>query len=197
MSKFRRWSLTVVTMASVATLVLLVTGWGSAMASSVQSVIVANTASNPVPVTPTGTVPVHEQGTAKVAEQNLDTNGNIKVHEQGTANVNVTNNNLTVASTPVTGGAGNVGVSTFGDGTFTLPDMQSATALQIHMTSGVEALRLRSASGIAAAFFGPAEGGTGDIVLPLTRPITFDTFTCIGPTDGSEECTIDWVGNSP
>lgn len=65
-STFLGWGLSVVTMASVATAVLLATGWGSAVAANVSSVFVTNTASNPVPVTPTGTVPVHEQGTANV-----------------------------------------------------------------------------------------------------------------------------------
>ena len=88
-SRFRRYTTTGVGFAALVTLVLLATGWGSAAASSISSVLVTNTANNPIPVTPTGTVPVHEQSTAKVAEQNLDGNGNIKVHEQGTANVNV------------------------------------------------------------------------------------------------------------
>jgi hypothetical protein len=57
-----------------------------------QSVVVGNTAANPVPV----------------REQNLGGSGNIKVHEQGTANVNVTNSSLTVASpAPITGGSVN------------------------------------------------------------------------------------------
>jgi hypothetical protein len=47
-------------MVSVATVVLLVTGWGSALAANVGSVFVTNTASNPVPV--------HQQGTADVAQ---------------------------------------------------------------------------------------------------------------------------------
>jgi hypothetical protein len=59
MSRLGRWGATVVTMVSVATVVLLVTGWGSAVAANVSSVFVTNTASNPVPV--------HEQGTANVA----------------------------------------------------------------------------------------------------------------------------------
>lgn len=83
MIKFRRWGLSVLTMASVAAMVLLVTGWGSAMASSVSSVIVANTASNPAQV--------HEAGTANVHVTNTDANGNIKVAEQGTPSVNVQN----------------------------------------------------------------------------------------------------------
>lgn len=59
MGRLGRWGATVVTMVSVATVVLLVTGWGSAVAANVSSVFVTNTASNPVPV--------HEQGTASVA----------------------------------------------------------------------------------------------------------------------------------
>ena len=58
-------------MASVATLVLFVTGWGSAAASSMLNVFVTNTAAHPVPVNVT----------------NTDANGNLKVHEQGTADV--------------------------------------------------------------------------------------------------------------
>lgn len=92
MARLGRWGATVVTMVSVATAVLLATGWGSAVAANVGSVFVANTPSNPVPV--------HEQGTANVkvtnttplavGETNTDANGNIKVHEQGTANVAIT-----------------------------------------------------------------------------------------------------------
>ena len=93
MSKLRRWGLTVVTMVSVATVVLLVTGWGSAVAASVSSVIVANPASNPANVKVTNTTPL------SVQESNTDTNGNIKVHEQGTANVNVTNTSVPVHDT--------------------------------------------------------------------------------------------------
>lgn len=104
-SKFRRWGLSALTMVSVATVVLLVTGWGSAVAASVQSVIVANTANNPVPVSvgslhtdTNGNLKVAEQGTPTVHVDNTDGNGNVKVHEQGTANVNVTNNSLAVTS---------------------------------------------------------------------------------------------------
>jgi len=123
MSKFPRWGLSVLTMASVATLVLLVTGWGSAIASSVQSVIVANPVSNPANVHETGTanvnvtnttaMPVNAKnlntdtnGNLKVAETNTDANGNLAVHEQGTASVKVTN----TASSPLPV-AGQVGIS--------------------------------------------------------------------------------------
>lgn len=56
-------------------------------ATPFQSVIVANTADNPVLVTQTGTVPVAQMGTANVNVTNVDANGNLKVHEQGTASV--------------------------------------------------------------------------------------------------------------
>lgn len=62
--------MTLVATLSLVTIVLLVTGWGSAAADNVASVIVANTTSKPVPV----------------QEVNTDANRNIKVHEQGTAN---------------------------------------------------------------------------------------------------------------
>jgi len=63
MKRFRKWGLSVLTMVSVATAVLLVTGWGSALASSVRSlaatnVLVTNTSTNPAYVKETATVPV-------------------------------------------------------------------------------------------------------------------------------------------
>ena len=89
MSRLGRWGVTVVTMASVATVVLLITGWGSALAANVTSVFVTNTASNPVQVHQQGTANVNVTNTTPVSvnEINTDANGNIKVHEQGTANV--------------------------------------------------------------------------------------------------------------
>jgi len=50
---------------------LLVTGWGTAVAAQISSVFVANTSSNPIPVQAVGTLPVHEQGAANVNVQNL------------------------------------------------------------------------------------------------------------------------------
>jgi hypothetical protein len=89
MSRLGRWGVTVVTMVSVATVVLLVSGWGSALAANVSSVFVTNTASNPVPVHEYGTANVKVTNTTPlpVSETNTDANGNLKVHEQGTANV--------------------------------------------------------------------------------------------------------------
>src|SRR6266581_7103843 len=93
MSKVPRWGLSVLTMASVATLVLLVTGWGSAMAAQVTSVLVTNTSGNPVPVQQQGTANVNVTNTTSmpVHDTNTDSNGNIKVHEQGTPTVHVNN----------------------------------------------------------------------------------------------------------
>ncbi len=80
--------MTVVTMVSVATVALLITGWGSALAANVSSVFVTNTASNSVPVQQQGTASVNITNTSvPVHDTNVDSNGNLKVHEQGTANV--------------------------------------------------------------------------------------------------------------
>jgi hypothetical protein len=59
----RKYGMTVVTMVSVATVVLLVTGWGSAVAAQVTSVLVTNDASHPVPVTQQGTANVNVTNT--------------------------------------------------------------------------------------------------------------------------------------
>jgi hypothetical protein len=89
MRRLGRWGLTVVTMVSVVTLALLLTGWGSAIAANVSSVFVTNTAASPVPVHQQGTANVNVTNTTPmpVSETNTDANGNIEVHEQGTANV--------------------------------------------------------------------------------------------------------------
>ena len=97
------WVATVATTLSVATVVLLVTGWGSAVAANVGSVFVANQASNPVPVRQQGIsdVKVTNAAAMPVEETNTDGNGNIKVHEQGTANVSQSGTwNVGVTGTP-------------------------------------------------------------------------------------------------
>jgi hypothetical protein len=115
MKAFWRYVTAGVGFAVLVTLVLLATGWGTAVASSLSNVFITNTSANPVPVTPTGTVPVHEQGTPNVKvtnttplpvqETNTDAQGNIKVHEQGTADVNVTD----FPNTQTVNGSVNVG----------------------------------------------------------------------------------------
>lgn len=66
MQKLRKWSATLLATTVLVTIVLLVTGWGSAFAGGLSSILVANDASHPVPVAISSTVPVHEQGTAAV-----------------------------------------------------------------------------------------------------------------------------------
>jgi hypothetical protein len=126
----------------------------------------------------------------------LDTNGNVAVHEQGTANVNVTNSTLSVEQAPVTGGALSVSVSGDGLNSVALGSPATATALSIRMTSGVGFFFVSYGNGSAANFTGPASGGNASIVLPLSRPITFDTLTCSGTGPG-ERCVVSWVGASP
>jgi len=87
-SRLSRWGLPVGTMVSVAAGVLLVSGWGSALASSVTSVLVTNPASKPVPVRQQGPVNVNvTNASVAVHDTNVDSSGNLKVHEQGTASV--------------------------------------------------------------------------------------------------------------
>lgn len=144
-----------------------------------QSVTVSNTASNPVPV----------------REQNLDANGNIKVHEQGTANVNVTNSSLSVAAAaPISGGGGGSFVAV-PDSPFPVSPTATASALSIHLSPGVNDVQLLAGGSRVALFWGPGSGGNADIVLALSRPVTFDQVACLGsPTD---ICTVSWIGNQP
>jgi guanyl-specific ribonuclease Sa len=94
-SNVLRWGLSALTMASLATVLLLVTGWGSAVAASVSSVLVTNSASNPAQVHEAGTANVNVTNTTAMPVNaknlNTDTNGNLKVAEQGTPTVHVNN----------------------------------------------------------------------------------------------------------
>jgi hypothetical protein len=173
-------------MGSVATLVLLVTGWGSALASSLSTaVIVANPATNPAKV--------HEQGIAKVAVQNADASGNIKVHEQGTANVNVTNGSLPVTPpAPVTAGGGHY----FCDaGASCTSATITASELQINFTSTADEVVLYNGGSKVAEFLGPGSvfNAPNSIVVPLTRPISFDSAQCIGEV--SDTCWVSWISS--
>jgi len=201
---FRSYVAAGVGFAMLVTIIMLVTGWGSAVAANVSSVFVTNTASNPVPVTPTGTVPVHEQGTAKTKEQNVDADGNVKVHEQGTANVNVTNSSLAVTpQAPITDGGGSTGCS----GAFPAGNVcdfggtETASVLSIHMTDGVGQLQLGDGHAItglihvAASFEGPNGGGNSTIIVALPRPVSFQAIWCSGSS--GDFCSVSWVGDSP
>jgi hypothetical protein len=56
MRKVRKYALTLLATTSLVTVVLLVTGWDSAVASQISNVFVTNTAANPVPVSGSVTV---------------------------------------------------------------------------------------------------------------------------------------------
>jgi len=147
-------------------------------ATGLLNVFVTNDSSHPVPV----------------REQNTDANGNIKVHEQGTANVNVTNSSLSVTAPAVTGGGmGTLDLSAGEtDNVCGINVPCTATALDITMTPGVLGINFGLSGKIVAGFNGPAFGGPSSIVLPLTRPISFDSVSCGGGL--SDTCVISWVG---
>jgi hypothetical protein len=128
----------------------------------------------------------------------LDANGNVKVHEQGTADVNVTNQTVPVQGTvtvaspsPISGGAREAdalgGVSfKFTSGT------QTASVINIDMSAGATGVHLfTDGGGTALAFLGPGDGGSAHILVPLPRPISFDSIACFGPS--SDSCHVDWI----
>jgi hypothetical protein len=86
MSRLGRGGATVVTMVSVASLVLLATGWGSAVAANVTSVFVTNRASNPVPVKQHGTANVYVTNTKPL---NAYLTNTPKVAQSGAWNVGI------------------------------------------------------------------------------------------------------------
>jgi hypothetical protein len=176
MKRLRSYALSLVAATSLVTVVLLVTGWDSAVASHLSSVIVTNTATNPVQVQAVGTVPVHEQGTA---------------------NVNVTNSNLTLsAEPPITGGGMSELIPvTGGADNHVRPGINIASALVIHMTPGVSSLVFRFNGTPVTAFSGPANLGGSDVELSLTRPIEFDEITCQNAGLQTDHCAVSWIGN--
>src|SRR5438477_4922506 len=66
MKSLRRYLVTLMATTSLVTIVLLVTGWGSAIAAQVSSVVVTNSASQPVPVAQQGTASVNVANTVQV-----------------------------------------------------------------------------------------------------------------------------------
>jgi len=214
-SKFPRWGLSVLTMASVATLVLLVTGWGSALASSVSSVIVANTTSNPANVHEAGTANVKVTNTTPVPvqETNTDTNGNIKVHEQGTANVSVTGtptvqtDGATVianGSTQVAQGSGiNLsGGTESGDARFT--DVSAYRDVTLFLRLGCQGGPSDLSSTDVPAFTGNPQSGfllpqQFDSIVP-TSEFSVHTFSPAPATiwlnfdnNSPDQCTVEYV----
>src|SRR5262245_60158704 len=137
------------------------------------------------------TVPVHEQGTANTREQNTDGDGNIKVHEQGTAKVHVANERLSVVTPSISADGGERGGDCSTSFDFDYP--QTATALSIHMDSGVQAINFKSGPYYPAPFLGPASDGNASIELALTRPVEFDRIECVGTGSYS----VSWIGNVP
>jgi len=121
----------------------------------------------------------------------LDSNGNVMVHEQGTADVNVTHGTVSVApSSPITSGAREAGVT--GGFSIKLNGTQTASVINIDMTSGAMGVRLYTdGGGIAVAFLGPGDGGQAHILVPLPRPISFDSISCLG--GAGDFCHVDWV----
>ena len=130
MRRLATWGATVATTVSVATVVLLVTGWGSAVAANVNSVFVTNQAANPVPVRPQGIAEVKvTNGTPLgVKETNTDGNGNIKVHEQGTAKVSQSGTwNVGITGTPTVKSGDVAGVLGESDGCIAVGSGQRPT----------------------------------------------------------------------
>jgi hypothetical protein len=124
-----------------------------------------------------------------VREQNLD-GSNARVHEEGTAKVKVTNGSLPVdPPTPVTGGGGG---QVIGAGVTLSFAAETASALPIHMDSGIDAVvRWRRDSG---RLRGPQRGSEAqhrpraqpsDHVRPDQMPWQLGT------------CSVSWVGNVP
>jgi hypothetical protein len=129
----------------------------------------------------------------------LDANGNVKTHEQGTADVNVTNTDLAVhgavsVSTPSPISSGAREASADGGVSFKLSGIgtQTASVISVDMTPGATGFELYTdGGGIAAAFEGPGAGGQAHILIPLPRPISFDSIACFG--GGNELCHFEWI----
>ncbi len=144
-----------------------------------QSVIVANTTTNPVPV----------------KEQNLD-GRNIRVHEEGTANVNVTNSSVLTTAAAVTGGGGKLLMGAGVPLIHSFDPPQSATALSIAFHDEARALTFTYKGSVVADFWGPYFFGADTVALALNRPITFDRIECaVG--GALDTCNVSWIGSEP
>jgi hypothetical protein len=140
-------------------------------ASPFQSVLVANTADSPVPVA-----------------------------QQGTANVNVTNETLSVAQPPVTGGGGQRIVAvTINEPPF---PAQTASAMTVGFQGGASLAILSYQGAIVAWVIGSvasATGGPETVPVNLTRPLKFDSIDCggAGGPPQTTRCLVTWVGAQP
>jgi hypothetical protein len=140
--------------ASLAGLILLATGWGSAVASQISSVFVTNTTANPVPVQAAGTLPTHEQGTASV---NV-TNTSVPVHEQGTALVRSADTEISLTKL-----IGNEQGNACSGPIFTIPAGQELVLEYIAAGNGFGPANGSQASNVVGDLF----GGTDITFLPL------------------------------
>jgi hypothetical protein len=176
MQRFKKYGIGAAGMLVLVAAIVLATGSGSAVAAQITSVFVTNDAAHPVPV----------------HANNTDANGNLKVHEQGTASVQGTVN---VNQVPVTSGSNFAIIHCSGEGS---QESHSgvATALTIHMQSGIEGMQLRNSGNLILDLEGPGGGGLANVNLPLTRPIQFDTIECIS-FSADNRLIVGWIGNNP
>lgn len=133
-----------VAMVSLATVLLLVTGWGSAVAAQVSQVFVTNTASNPVPVAQQGVVTAH-----------------------------VDNSTLTTVPTLPTATYDDVAVGAFAGGSQEASFVAvraSLVTIQGMRSSGHVSLRLGNAHTVMSFDLEPGNV----IVLPFPQPIDFN-----------------------
>jgi hypothetical protein len=84
---WKKYGLGAASMLVLVIAILLVSGWGTAVADQLNNVFVTNTSANPVPVSGTLTINNPPASPLAVRETNTDANGNIKVDEQGTVQV--------------------------------------------------------------------------------------------------------------
>jgi hypothetical protein len=146
-----------------------------------QTVTVGNTANSPVPV--------QQQGTATVPISNAA----VPTHEQGTANVDVTNSSLPVTQSPISGGGGAIGGTT--GAIIDAGGSQTASAISITMTNGVNVVEFLDGPTDVGQFIGPGNGGNLSYTLALTRPIEFTGVRCLGSP--GDICNVTWIGDSP
>jgi hypothetical protein len=127
----------------------------------------------------------------------LDGQGNVAVHEQGTADVNVTNSSLSVAPAAPISGGGDFPLCKVGPGDTFPFAAETASALSIGMTGGVNFVRFLYQGDTVATFMGPGSGhGSSAVNIALARPITFDRLSMAGESSSDEAC-FGWTGNQP
>jgi hypothetical protein len=76
------------------------------------------------------------------------------------------------------------------------PGISVATAVRVHMSAGIAFVGFSYNGHFVATFSGPANFGSPDVELALTRPIQFDEIRCITDLFTTETCVDDWIGNN-